>query len=97
MYRYYKIKMKFGKDNLYGKLILRINENIVKGSIEYKNMQINFDNGIIKDNTIEFSGNFKILFSKINFIAKGYIDDNKISIVATTNRGDFEINGIREK
>lgn len=97
MHRYYKLKMKFGKDILYGRLKLEIDKNNIKGTIEYKNIKTSFKDGILKDNNIEFSGNFKIFFSKVNYIAKGYIDDEKISIIATTNRGDFEINGIREK
>ena len=94
---YYKLKMKIGNYIYYGRLTLNISGNSVNGIIEYKNMKSVFYNGIIRNNEIEFSGKFKMFLHKINYIAKGSFNNDRIRIIATTNRGDFEITGICEK
>ena len=52
--------------------------------------------GIINGNEIEFSGNFKMLFAKIKYKAVAKMEEDKIWIIASTNKGNFEIQGIKE-
>lgn len=96
MYRYYKVKMRIKNNVFYGRLKIEINGNNANGLIEYKNIKTQFYNGVIENNKIEFSGNFKMFFTKINYKAKGDIYNDKINIIVTTSKGDFLITGIRE-
>lgn len=92
----YKLKMIVGKKVYYGKMILNIEGNTISGILESKDIVTNFENGKISDNKIEFSGSLKMFLIRIHYKAIGEINGNEIHINVNTNRGKFEITGVKE-
>lgn len=92
----YKLKMHMGKNIYYGTMKLMINGEIVEGVLESRNMRTSFTGGKIDGNKIEFSGNFRLFLSTINYIAKGELNEDGINLNVSTNKGEFKITGIKE-
>ena len=94
MIKCFNVKAKTPIGNKTGKISFTINGESLSGVIECMGEKLSFSDGIFKDNNFEFSGIAKKFIYKVHFTAKGIIDKNNLTGVATTKYGDIYIDGV---
>ena len=77
-----------------GKISFSINGETLSGLIECMGEKLSFSDGIFKDNNFEFSGVAKKFIYKVPFTAKGIINKDNLTGVATTKYGKIYIDGV---
>jgi hypothetical protein len=76
-----------------GRITFIINDKSLTGVFEGMGSKSNFINGKINGNNFEFSGQIKTLFARIQYVAKGTLNNNILSASVNTNHGTFSVTG----
>lgn len=93
MIKIYSIKMKTPLGIQQGRLTLKINGKSLSGTIDGMGTRSEFHNGKFDGNSFEFSGQIKNLISRIQYFAKGVLNDNMLSGSVNTKYGIFSVTG----
>ena len=91
----YEISMQLPKELETGKVTLKESGGRLNGTLNAGDVVTSFSNGRINGNRFEFSGIIHKLFFKIRFTARGEIQGDKLTAVADTRHGTFNITGKR--
>lgn len=91
----YEISMQIPKELETGKVTLRQSGGRLSGVLKAGDVVSSFSNGRVDGNRFEFSGIIHKLFFKIPFTARGEITGDKLTAVADTRHGTFNITGTR--
>ena len=78
-----------------GILQLDVNGNFISGSINARGSNNPFSGGYINGNSINFSGELRISFMKIQYSASCTIQNGNINGVVKTKYGNFKVSGTK--
>lgn len=76
-----------------GILYIKINSGKVSGIITARGKNNPFNNGQVTGNIVEFFGDVRVAFMKINYKAKCTINNGLLKGVVSTKYGEFKIEG----
>lgn len=76
-----------------GRITFIINGESLTGVLEGMGAKSKFINGKIKDNNFEFSGEIKTFLARIQYSARGTLNNNMLSATVNTNYGNFSVAG----
>ena len=93
MIKVYNISIKTPIGTQHGKLNLKINGNLLSGSIISNDIKSNFYGGRISNNNFDFSGKITKGLISISYHAKGFLNEDIISGTVSTKYGNFIIDG----
>lgn len=89
----YNVILNTSTREIKGTLILNVTGNMVSGYINAMGKSNPFYGGRIKREQIEFSGQISYIMMNIQYHVQAIIKEGKISGIAKTNFGDFNISG----
>lgn len=92
----YNLNMKTPRGIEKGNLVILQQGTSIMGFLTYKGTNYKFSGGKVNDDDFEFSGEFKWLFMKVPFKAKGKVIKDKLTGVVYTKYGDFIVEGVKE-
>ena len=78
-----------------GTITLQSRGNNVEGTIETMGMRNTFKGMKTKENECTFSGNFNTPLGIIQYNATCVVNNNKLELMASTNKGNFKLLGNR--
>ena len=93
MTKIYNITMQTPFGTQQGRITFIINNGSLSGVLEGMGSKSEFKNGKINGNNFEFSGEFRSLLARIQYVAKGTLNNNIISASVNTNYGVFSVAG----
>lgn len=93
MINIYGITMKTPFGIEHGKITFIIDGESLTGTLEGMGAKSKFVNGKINGNSFEFSGEIKTLLVRIQYTAKGILNNNLLSASVNTNYGIFSVAG----
>lgn len=78
-----------------GTITLQSRGNNVEGTIETMGMRNTFKGMKTKENECTFSGNFNTPLGTIQYNTTCVVNNNKLELMASTNKGNFKLLGNR--
>lgn len=93
MIKIYNITMKTTFGIQQGRITFIINDKSLSGVLEGIGSKSEFYNGKINGNNFEFSGQIRSLLFRIQYVAKGTLNNNMLSASVNTNHGIFSVTG----
>jgi hypothetical protein len=76
-----------------GRITFIINGESLTGVLEGMGAKSKFINGKINGNNFEFSGEIKTFLARIQYSAKGTLNDSMLIASVNTNHGTFSVTG----
>lgn len=89
----YNLIMKTPKGNEKGTLVIIQQGTSIMGYLSYNGTNYKFSGGRAQDYSFEFQGEFKWMFMKVPYTARGQVVKDKLKGVVYTRFGDFPVEG----
>ncbi|MBE6051128.1 MAG: hypothetical protein E7214_10885 [Clostridium sp.] len=91
----YRIEVKTSIGVEKGVLIMDVIDGKLQGSIKSDNVYSEFNDGIIKKNTFEFSGRIKKVLLNIKYVVIGKVEERVLTAKINTKYGVFYASGVK--